>query len=235
MANGSGGSGSPWGWFLGGCLVTIVALGLVVCGAGFMVLKWGQRIGREMKDPATRTERAKEILGTETIPGGYHSMVALTVPYVADIVVLTDRHPDEKGEITGFGSHGLIYLRSIRLGGNPQELEDYFTGKSDDAEVLRRNRINVGKGEVLERGILPDCAGAPQLLFLVKRGTVAMEEHVSEGLMSLALPKCPDGDGRQRIAIWFCPEPEGGDRTGSCGDPAAVREFMNHFRLCGPS
>ncbi len=228
-----GGSGSPWGWFLGGCLVTIIALGLVVCGAGFMVFKWGQQIGKEMKDPATRTERAKEILGAQAIPDGYHSMVALTVPYIADIVVLTDRPPDAKGEIAGFGTHGLIFLRSIRIGGNAQELEDFFTGKTDDAEVLRRNRINVGKGEVLDRGVLENCAGAPRLLYLVKRGSVTMEQHVSEGLMSLVLPKCSGSDARQRLAIWFCPDPAGDDRTGSCGDPAAVREFMNHFRLCG--
>ncbi len=252
MANGSQSGSNSWSWFLGGCLVAIVALGLVVCGAGFMLVQWGKGVERELKDPATRTEKAKRVLGATELPEGYYAMVALSIPYIADIAVLTDKAPDDKGNIPGFGARGLIYMRSMRLGGNPQEIEDFVTGKTDDVDALRRNKINIGPGDVLARGTLEGRAGAESLLYLVKRGSLQMNEHSVQGLSALVMPKCAPADGKQRIAIWFCPEPEaakglkpdaadpaasaaavGAALAGSCGDPQEIAAFMDHFRPCG--
>ena len=246
MVNGPQSGSNSWSWFLGGCLFAIVALGLVVCGAGFMLVQWGRSVERDLKDPATRTEKALRVLGAKELPDGYHAMVAIHLPFIADIAVLTDKAPDEKGNIPGFGARGLIYMRSMRLGGNPQEIEDFVTGKTDDVDALRRNRINIGPGDVLARGTLEGRAGAEKLLYLVKRGSVQMNEHSVQGMSALVMPKCAQDDGKQRIAIWFCPEPEaakglkpddaaalGAALAGSCGDPQEIAAFMDHFRPCG--
>ncbi len=246
MANGSQSGSGTWGWFLGGCLFAIVALGLVVCGAGFMLVQWGRGVERELKDPASRTDKALRVLGAKALPDGYYAMVALNIPYIADLAVLTDKAPDEKGNIPGFGARGLIYMRSMRFGGNPQEIEDFVTGKTNDLDALRRNKINLGPGDVLARGTLEGRAGAEKLLYLVKRGSVQMNEHSVQGMSAVVMPKCEPSDGKQRIAIWFCPEPEAAKGlkpddaaglaaalAGSCGDPEAIGAFMDHFRPCG--
>lgn len=248
MANGSQSGSNTWGWFLGGCLFAIVALGLVVCGAGFMLVQWGRGVEREMKDPASRTDKALRILGAKELPAGYHAMVAVNVPFLADVAVLTDQPPDDKGNIPGFGARGLIYTRMLRMGGNPQELEDFVTGKTNDLDVLRRNKINLGPGDVLARGTLERRAGAAKLLYLVKRGALQMNEHSAQGMSAVVVPQCDGADGKQRIAIWFCPEPEAAKGlrpddaaglaaalAGSCGDPEAIGAFMDHFRPCGAS
>ena len=59
------------------------------------------------------------------------------------------------------------------------------------------------------------------------------------GLNTLMLADCPQ-DRKMSFAIWFGPDPspdeppEKLDLMGSPADENALREFMAHFRMCGP-
>ncbi|HEY4573730.1 MAG TPA: hypothetical protein VIJ26_07205, partial [Thermoanaerobaculia bacterium] len=59
------------------------------------------------------------------------------------------------------------------------------------------------------------------------------------GVVTMVLPQCPDD--RLRFGIWIGPAPAGSegkpvaeaDYQGTAADPAAMQEFLGHFRLCG--
>ena len=66
-----------------------------------------------------------------------------------------------------------------------------------------------------------------------------------EGLVTLLQIHC-EGDGRNRLGLWFAPAPadlpvgeSAGDIepefTGSIADPAEVEAFVGHFRFCPQS
>ncbi len=54
----------------------------------------------------------------------------------------------------------------------------------------------------------------------------------------MVMPMCPH-DPRLRFAMWYGPDPAPdkpvaeADYSGSAADPAAIQEFVGHFRLCG--
>ena len=110
-----------------------------------------------------------------------------------------------------------------------------FEGKSDDPGILQRNHINIHARAVVRRGVIEQSGHS--LLYLTQRGEVGLSEHHGERLHSLILVDCPE-DRRLRIGIWFGPDPATAtdhasvDYTGTPADPAAIKAFMSHFRLC---
>ena len=72
---------------------------------------WGfsqiRELGRAMEDPVVRTELAIEFLATDELPEGYNAVAAISIPFLMETVVLTDKEPGEDDEIRGFGYIGV--------------------------------------------------------------------------------------------------------------------------------
>jgi hypothetical protein len=143
-----------------------------------------------------------------------------------------------EGEDTGFNKSGFIYtVVHLMEEKNSQELEDFFQGRTNDASVLKRNKININMDpeRVIDRGVLetPDA----RLFYLTARGGVQTDQAISEGLQTLIKIQCPD-DNKLRFGIWFGPDPQPEapvselDLKDTVGDPAGIVEFMDHFRIC---
>jgi hypothetical protein len=165
-----------------------------------------------------------------------------------DMAILSDKEPDfGDGQRVpdGLGQRGFIYFRTLADSGDEQELRDYFEGRSDDAEVLRRNNIHLDRrGEVLRRGVM-EMPEELKLMYVAQRGELEMAAARTQGITTMMLLDCPRDD-KQRLGIWFGPEPAaaargavtaGGparpDLAGTPADEAAIRGFMGHFRVCG--
>ena len=240
---------SPWVWIGVGCLAVVVLAVGAVMTLGYLGYRKVKEFEAEMKDPEARAASARRVLGAERLPEGYHAVMGMSVPLVMDMALLSDTPPDASGNSRGLGERGFIYLRTLAPNQNRQELRDYFEGRSDDADVLRRNNIRIHReGEVLRRGVL-DLAPDTKLMYMSQRGALDMSQSRVHGITTVMLLDCT-GDSRQRMGIWFGPDPRPSeppagaspasslrsaeiDLTGTPADESAIKEFMAHFRLCG--
>lgn len=237
---------SPWVWVGVGCLgAVVVAVGAVIALGMFGYQKVKQ-FEADLKDPQARAAKVQKILGTSRLPEGYHGVVGMSVPFVMDMAILSDVEPDFRdggNQRGGLGQRGFIYMRTLAAGKDKQQLRDYFEGRTDDAEVLRRGNIHIRRGDVLRRGVL-DMPPDMKLMYVAQRGDLEMAASRTQGITTMMLVECP-ADARQRFGIWFGPEPKGSGKGGEGADAApadlagtpadedAIREFMAHFRLCG--
>lgn len=231
---------SPWVYIGIGCTAIVVLAVIALATVSFLGYRWAKQVQSDIKDPAAREAKVKQVLGADRLPPGYYPMLALSLPFVMDMAMLSDRPPDDSGMVHGFGERGFLYFTLL----NPQlkkaEMRDYFEGRTDDASVLRRSGINlhVHSKEILGRGVF--SSRGYSVMYLAQRGRLDLDQGRAEGINALMLVDC-SGDNRMRMAIWFGPDSSPEAAPGSAGlaggpaDEAALREFTGHFRLCPAS
>ena len=228
---------SPWKWVLLGCgLAFVVGVG-IIAALGYSTYRWGKSVEAKMKDPATREAEVRRVLGCVVLPKGYYAVAALSIPFIMDMAVLSNEPPTASGKPGRMGERGLIFMRIITLGKQRQEVEDYFEGRSQDAEPLRRSGIHIDSSEVLKRGVLEARGSHPRLRYLVQRGSLSQSGRRSQGLITIVLPACPSKD-KQTMVIWTGPDPSSGGVLDpvlipdTVADEGAIAEMMGLFKLC---
>jgi hypothetical protein len=191
-----------------------------------MGFRWAKGLESEMKDPAARERKVKEILGAKELPEGYHAVMGFSVPFLMEAAILSDKPPGASGEPQSLGERGFIYFKFIAAGQDQKELKDYFEGKTNDPAVLRKNNINIQSSEILRRGVVE--VGGQNLLYLSQRGSVNFQGNAQQGLSAFILVECK-GDQRFRMGIWFAPDPtrppaapDPGQAEAALGSPGAA-------------
>ena len=224
---------SPWVWIGCGCGIVMLLAVAAVVGLGVFGARKARELQEEMLDPEAREEKALDILGAEAIPDGYHAMLGLKIPFLMEMAMLSDRPAAAGEEPQGFDERGFIYLKMITFGRQQEELRDFFEGKTDNADVLRRQNINLRVGERLSNGEVE--REDTELLWVAHRGNIDMMGSRSEGITSLMLFDCPQ-DHRMRLGIWFGPYSGESDSeanlAGTPADGAAVEAFVQGMRPC---
>ncbi len=235
-----------WAWAALGCIVCVFLATIFVT----VVFVFGARQVRELeeglKDPEVRAEKVLGVLGADTLPDGYYPMVGFSLPFVFDMAMLTSEPPGEDGEIqNGLGERTFMYFKMLGRASQEEELYDFFEGKTNDPTVLRRQRINLNTGKLLDRGVLE--REDTSVLWVAHEGTFGMGRGAArDGIASLMLFQCP-GQRRLRMGIWMAPAPEGLDASaldsesdamraalaGSAGDPEEIQRMVAGFRPCG--
>jgi hypothetical protein len=232
---------SPWLYVGIGCgVLLLLGVGVFIFGVAFLFKK-GKQYQEDLANPISRTEMVKKALGAQTLPDGYHAVMALGVPAIMDIAVLSTRSPDAPAAGQANDVSIFVYLFIKRSSVTDQEqLKKYLEGQSNDASVLARNSVSLGEGEIIGRGAIQ--LEGRRVLYLTHRGELETEHNDREGpgLNSILFIECP-GQERMRMGIWMAPDPAPGapleplDLKGTPADPEALRAFMSHLNPCQES
>jgi hypothetical protein len=217
---------SPIGCGCGAAMALALA---VVMGLAWFSYSRGRRFEKELQDPAAREARSREILGYRALPEGYHPLGGFSVPFIQDMAMLSDREPEPGEELSGpadaFGRRGFIYLEARSSDDRAREVEAYFEGESEHSEFFLAS------------------SGGAEVRYVAERGRMTLRGEELPTILARLLMVCPE-QTRLRVAMWFEPPPEeaappsGGAEgaaplAGTPADPAALRRFLDHFRLCG--
>jgi hypothetical protein len=228
---------SPWIFIGVGCLVSVFLIIAVIIAIGAWGFSQVRELARAMEDPTIRSDMARDMLATDELPDGYNTMVALSIPFLVETVILTDREPDEDGRIDRFGERGFIYVKTLSMGDQEQELRDFFEGETDDSQLLNQSSIRVNAREFIDRGSIEESGRT--LRWVSYRGEVGNrgQNDFGEGLNAMIMFECP-GAERVRMGIWFGPDPDPDtpadqtDFTGTVADPAEIQQFVAGFDVC---
>ncbi len=252
---------SPWLYIGCGCVALIGLAIAAVVAAGFMGASFFQGYVEDMQDPQARAEKVKQILGTEALPEGYHARMYFSVPWVLDMVFLSDGQPTEEGvfdenfqpfDSAGLGEHVFVFF-SVRGDAGDGDLEEIFESRGRSGEVQFDMGSHFRSLEELSRG---EIEIEPQKLsYITHRGELETEDRERiVGIYAQMRANCPKRD-RTRLAVWFerLPTSDGEsestaeatmaasdaasenvplDLPGTPADESTLRDFMSHFNLC---
>ncbi len=243
-------SGTPlWATLGCGCvLLAVLVIGAIVA-AGFFGVSAFKTYVDDMRDPAARAAKASEILGAEQLPAGYTAHLFLHIPWLLDMVMLSDSEPaviegdDFELASDAIGQHLLVYLSLPDSGMDHGELEDMLRGKKSHDGVRTDINLELESEEELSRGSF--TLGDQELSYIGHRGELDLHDGDLEGIYSQVLIDCP-GDDLTRAAVWFqraagssgsgangADDPGQNSVIGTPADESELRRFMDHFSVCG--
>jgi hypothetical protein len=233
-------------WQYIGCAcggLVILAMGLVAAMT-FVMYRQGKEMEATMKDPAKRAEKARGVLPWRELPPGYQPVGALSVPFLMDMAIFTDRELPADKAPTGdtLGEHGFVFIHMKSIGADRGELERFIEGKGGEPGWFQQSDLKLDTRDRIGHGTvdLPGATGQ-RLLYSANRGEISMDNEKREGIVTFLLADCP-GNDKIRLGIWFGPDvaptPEPATPAAYAGtpaDPAAIRQFAGHFQFCPAS
>ncbi len=231
---------SPWMYVGVGCAV-IVLLGIVgVVGVGLWLRQVGQEISEEMQDPVKRADKAKNLLGIESLPEGYHTGPSIPIPFLGDFILLSDTEWDPETEYANRPSRVFMFM-NFRSLGNDKELDELFAGESSSSDFWARFdfggiKLTPGESKPFKHGNM--AGNGYDIDFALMRSPVGLDGRNQTSLLSLLRVRCSPDDGRLRLAIWMMDDPapdmppEQADFSGTPGDETAIQGFMRPMQPC---
>lgn len=229
-------------WHFVGCGCTVLLLlGLIGAGVVFLLgrqMVEGMKAGVE--DPEARAARSREVLGWEELPEGYLPGITVRVPFVMTMTMLGDRElpegdPIEGGDLDGlFGTRGFLYFKVRAFGGQPEEVEENaeLDFEFDPERRLADGEVEVGGavvGWVARIGVADLAEGPARAISTDLSISCLSDPYVRRGIWFEKAPEALTGEGAAEPSG----EEEAAALEGTPADPEAIREFLDHFELCG--
>lgn len=222
----------PWIWAAWGCGGCLLVSGLVIVVLVFAGIRTVKNIGEEMHDPVARDEKARDLLGTDTLPAGYYPVLTFSIPFLFDTVLLADTPPGEHQQFSSEAQRVFVYVEMLR---GDREWRRYVDG-GDPSDVLREQGVRLRGAEEIGRGEL--TVGDPPIEYVSQRGVIEIHDREFDGISTFLFIRCP-GSKRMRIGVWTTPDPNEGmavseaDFSATSADPEQIRAFVSHFDFCG--
>lgn len=226
---------TPWTWIGCGCGMAVVILMFAFAFSTWLFYREGKKLQESFPDTVKREQLGREVVHFEAPPPGYHSLGALSVPFLMDTAIFSDQEPGDTPEEAGFRDRGFFYFSMRDFGRNRAELVAYLEGKGPKPELMQRGGADLGEGELLRRGALD--LGGRKVLYASSRGRFDVQGKDREGITTFLYFDCPD-DGRLRFGLWFGPDPAPGKPidpatlASTPADPEAIRGFLGYFEVC---
>ncbi|MBX7099572.1 MAG: hypothetical protein K1X89_17785 [Myxococcaceae bacterium] len=225
---------SPIVWVLLGCggLALLIFLGFFIAGA--LLVRQVKNMADGITDPAAKEANVKGMLGT--VPQGYYPAITFSLPMVMDMAMLTDVPFNMDGGPNDF-QHAFLYFRVISTD-ETKKVRDFFDGKTQSTDTLRKSGIQVDAKDILKRGTVKTAAGLT-VKYVATRGGVSAANSANadkaqlEGLNTLLSFECP-GDTALRIGTWTEKEETPHvDLTGTVADESQITTFVGPLTPCG--
>lgn len=209
--------------FLGcGCFVV-----LAVCAVVFAVVVYqgAKNLAADFSNPEARTQKVLAALGAESLPPGYHAVMAVDVPLPFDMVVLSDEPwllepdadpatPTSLPTFNGVPGSKLFYYIHIQA-------EDRTGNDPFEREFKSQEKLDQGDLQIHDRRVAWEA----------HRGQGLRPQGHQEGIFCRLRFECDDQQTRR--AVWFHERSPSDSTTGTPADPEAISAFLGHFRVCG--
>jgi hypothetical protein len=224
---------SPWIYCGCGCIGCAGLVILSTFAAGFLGVSAFQGYLEDITDPQVRDQRAREILGTETLPEGYITQFYIRLPRILEIVLLTDGEPlmdapnDEQGLTEDqFGEHVFAY---VSVWDRDEQFDPFDEHSSGNVNVETGVRVrpleDLGEGDFKTTGGL--------VRYKSHRGELVTDTHeVYEGLYSVLQVDCSSFDSRSRFGLWFYRTAATDDTDDTPADGHTLERFLEPFTFC---
>ena len=224
---------SPWLYVAIGCGGLVVLGGLAIAAGALFVFKKSDELNQDLANPVARAEKVKRALGARALPEGYHAIMTVSMPMLMDTTVISTRDAAPSRRTFMYVRFKVIPPRDA------QGMRDYLEGRTDDASVFARSRLQMKTEQLVGRGSL-ELQNGQKLLYLAQRGELRFggnSKSEGPGLNALVLFECPT-QSDVRMGIWTAPDSspemplEQLEVQGTPLDPEAIRSFMSHFNPC---
>ena len=222
---------SPWFWILMGCGGLILVALVVVGVAAFSTFKFAKNMEKEMQDPELRTTNGMAALNASTLPEGYHVSMNMRLPLnVGRMVVLADGEPKSGPGVSFEGQHIFFYFEGP---GWDSDWKKFAEGGEPPLNNLSELNVNVGRSDKLGEGQI--TINGMEAFYTARRGELSGQGYsTDDGVFSIVMIRCPEGDKHSRLGIWGGPPSEDPNSlSGTPGDAAEIEAFLSHFDLCG--
>lgn len=228
-----------------GCCAGIALLIVVAVGGSlFFGASYFKDFVSDLADPEARRAAALEVLGTEDLPSGFHTHLFFKIPWLFQMVILTDGEPVQEDPGGSFEEQvenlENLVLRHDRLGPNlflyvrvrsdeETAIEDMISGRGNQSGSQIDLDIDVESLEEIARGELDMTHGA--FSYTTHRGILQASDRDAEGLYTTFSFSC--GDGLSRQALWFQrAEDAAQSQVGSPAEESAVQLLISQFDVC---
>jgi len=224
---------SPWLYVAIGCGALVVLGSLAIAAGALFVFKKSDELNQDLANPVARAEKVKRALGARALPEGYHAIMTVSMPMLMDTTVISTRDAAPSRRTFMYVRFKVITPRDA------QGMRDYLEGRTDDASVFARSRLQMKTEQLVGRGSL-ELQNGQKLLYLAQRGELRFggnSKSEGPGLNALVLFECPT-QSDVRMGIWTAPDTspevplEQLEIQGTPLDPEAIRSFMSHFNPC---
>ncbi|MEM9555088.1 MAG: hypothetical protein AAGC60_12580 [Acidobacteriota bacterium] len=259
MARQKSTSTSPWVWIGCGCVLFAFLVAAGIFGGGYFIFDKGREMVETMADPQARGAQAAEILGAESLPEGYHARVALRIPFLFEMVLLSDGPLDEEPPPADadldtkaqslenmlvleddVGEHLFIALKM--RGRSNENIEDVLSGDDRVQGAQADLGMRFTPDEDLGSGTLTH--GEATIAWHARRGVLELRRSGEiPGVWAVLDVTCSDGS--RPMALWFetTAAPADGQVVGEItmeatgdlagpADPDMIDAFLGHFDLC---
>lgn len=221
---------SPWVWILLGC-GGLILIAVVIIGIGtFSAFKFAKNMEKEMQDPELRETNGLAALNATSLPDGYHVSMNMQAPFgFLNMVVLADGEPKGGPGVSFDGDHIFFYIEGP---GWDSDWKEFTRGGEPPLGDLSALNVNVGRSDKLGDGSV--TVNGMETFYSVRRGELSGQGYASDdGLFTVLMIRCPEGDTRSRIGLWGgLPSEDPNSLAGTPGDPQEIEAFLSHFNLC---
>lgn len=249
----------PWAWVGCGCLLFPALIVVVAAAFGLFAFNFSKDAIDKMADPEKRAASARETLGAEAVPAGWHVRTYFAIPFGFTMIVLGDGTPPPPPEGESFEDKART-LESLNLGNldDNRRLFIYLEPTRGDENTLVEilNSKGRGTGMNLDLGVRFESENelsrgdlqvkGHRVAFQAKKGTLDRRLGHREPIVYSELAfECQDKQRRLGLLFERLPQPaasgpealeaiadQGFETAGTPADAAVLQSFLDHFAVC---